>query len=101
VTFILFLLWESYMGDRAMIPFALVGRRVIWSSCLNMGFLMACSMVTTYYLPIYFQAVRGASPTVSGVDLLPSIGGTIVFGIIAGALGIYNPSPIFIPIPRT
>ncbi|KAL2785456.1 major facilitator superfamily domain-containing protein [Aspergillus keveii] len=95
VIFILFLLWERYMGDRAMIPFSLVGRRVIWSSCLNMGFLMACSMVTTYYLPIYFQAVRGASPTVSGVDLLPSIGGTIVFGIIAGGLvtriGHYTP----------
>ncbi|KAJ0412943.1 major facilitator superfamily domain-containing protein, partial [Aspergillus carlsbadensis] len=95
VTFILFLLWERYMGDRAMIPFSLVGRRVIWSSCLNMGFLMACSMVTTYYLPIYFQAVRGASPTVSGVDLLPSIGGTIVFGVITGGLvtrlGRYTP----------
>ncbi|KAL2812223.1 major facilitator superfamily domain-containing protein [Aspergillus granulosus] len=95
ITFIVFLLWEAYIGDRAMIPFSLIGRRVIWSSCLNMGFLMACSMVTTYYLPIYFQAIRGASPTVSGVDLLPSIGGTIVFGVISGGLvtrvGRYTP----------
>jgi hypothetical protein len=54
-------------------------------------------MVTTYYLPIYFQAVRGASPTVSGVDLLPSIGGTIVFGIIAGGLGMICSSLLHLP----
>ncbi|KAL3481470.1 major facilitator superfamily-domain-containing protein [Aspergillus californicus] len=95
VTFIIFLLWESHLGDRAMIPFSLIGRSVILSSVLNMGFLMACSMVTTYYLPIYFQAIRGAAPTLSGVDLLPSIGGTIVMGVMAGALvtrvGRYTP----------
>ncbi|KAL4864371.1 hypothetical protein BDV12DRAFT_201149 [Aspergillus spectabilis] len=85
-TFIVFLLWEWYMGERAMIPFSLAGRQVIWSACLNMGFLMGCSMTCTYYLPMYFQAVRGASPTMSGVDLLPSIGGTIVFAMLTGAL---------------
>jgi hypothetical protein len=37
-----------------------------------------------YYLPIYFQAVRGASPTMSGVDLLPSILSQMIFAIVSG-----------------
>ncbi|KAL5342653.1 major facilitator superfamily domain-containing protein [Aspergillus crustosus] len=96
--FIVFLLWEWHKGDRAMIPFSLAGRQVIWTACLNMGFLMGCSLVCTYYLPIYFQAVRGASPTMSGVDLLPVFGGTIVFAMLTGALvtrlGHYTPFAI-------
>jgi hypothetical protein len=37
-----------------------------------------------YYLPIYFQAVRGATPTMSGVDLLPSILSQMIFAIVSG-----------------
>lgn len=36
---------------------------------------------------MYFQAVRGATPTMSGVDLLPSILGTMLFAMITGVLG--------------
>jgi len=37
-----------------------------------------------YYLPVYFQSVLEASPTASGVDLLPTAVASIPFAIISG-----------------
>ena len=39
----------------------------------------------TYFLPVYFQAVKEASPIRSGVDLLPSAVTGIPFAILAGS----------------
>lgn len=82
-----FVLWEAYMGDEAMTPFYLMKRRVVWSSCINYGCFAGCLLTSTYYLPIYFQAVRKASPTMSGVYLLPSILGNMLFAMVTGVLG--------------
>lgn len=43
--------------------------------------------LTTYYLPIYFQAVRAKSPFGSGVAVLPNILAQMILGIISGGLG--------------
>ena len=83
---IAFVVWEGWMGREAMIPFALVKRQVVWSSCINYGCFAGCLLTSSYYLPIYFQAVRGASPTMSGVDLLPSILGNMIFAMLTGSL---------------
>lgn len=51
--------------------------------------------VANYYLPIYFQAVDGATPTMSGVYMLPSILAQLFAAVFAGRLvgivGRYNP----------
>lgn len=48
-----------------------------------------------YYIPVYFQSVHDASPTMSGVDNLPLIISvtiaTIASGIIISAVGWYQP----------
>jgi len=50
----------------------------------------------TFFLPIYFQGVLGAGPTMSGVDLLPLPFVTMPFAILAGIAttkwGLYRPS---------
>ncbi|KAL3440264.1 major facilitator superfamily domain-containing protein [Aspergillus insuetus] len=84
--FIVFVAWEYRVGEEAMIPLSLVRRQIIWASCVNYTFLFGSMMCATYYLPIYFQAVRGASPTMSGVDLLPTIVPTMIFAATCGAL---------------
>jgi hypothetical protein len=86
-TFFFFLVWEFSKGDSAMIPFSMMRQKVVWSSCLLFGFLMGGLYTATYYLPIYFQAVKGASPTTSGAWLLPSILGQLFAAVVAGALG--------------
>ena len=70
---IIFLIWEYRMGDDAMIPFSMMRQRIIWSSSLTMFFFCGVLFIGSYYLPIYFQSTKDASPLMSGVYLLPTI----------------------------
>ncbi len=88
-TFIVFLAWDYYKGDAAMIPLSMLRKRTVWSSCLVYGFLMSQMFCTSYYLPIYFQGVKGVSPTLSGVYLLPSILAQLFLAIGTGTMGKY------------
>ncbi|KAE9372630.1 putative MFS multidrug transporter [Stipitochalara longipes BDJ] len=90
-----FLLWEYRQGDGAMIPLSMLRQRIVWSSCLTYFFLCSNMMVTSFYMAIYFQAVRGKSPTMSGVSILPTILSNMFFavfsGILVGRWGYYLP----------
>ncbi|KAI0127436.1 major facilitator superfamily domain-containing protein [Xylariales sp. AK1849] len=98
VAAILFVFWERHVGDRAMIPGSVVKDRIAYSSALQGMFLLGTVFVGSYYLPIYFQAVLGVGPTLSGVDLLPSFLSqllvTILSGWLTSKLGYYLPWPI-------
>lgn len=86
-TVCVFLAWEYRKGDMAMIPFSIMRRKVVWSSCLVAFFFFGGMLSFSYYMPIYFQAVKGVSPTMSGVYLLPSISSQILFSVLSGFLG--------------
>lgn len=73
-----------------MIPFSAVRQRVVWSACLVNFFFFGSMLITNYYLPIYFQAVRYATPTMSGVYLLPAILSQIIFATVSGILGMLH-----------
>lgn len=64
-TILVFGAWEYRMGDEAMIPLHIIKRLVIWSSCLNYALFAGAMLTATYYLPVYFQSVRNASPSES------------------------------------
>lgn len=85
-TFIVFVLWEYRKGDRAMIPLAMIAKRTVWSSCIYMMSLFAVVLCATYYLPVYFQAVKNDTPLMSGVHMLPSILSQLLFAVSAGIL---------------
>jgi hypothetical protein len=86
-TLVLFMAWEYRVGDSAMIPFSILRKTVVWCSSLVIGFFFASLLVFSYYLPIYFQTVKGVSPTMSGVYMLPSVFSQIVTAILSGVLG--------------
>lgn len=86
-TFCAFLAWEYCRGDSAMIPFSMIRRRIVWCSCAVTFLFMGSLSITSYYMPIYFQAVRNATPTMSGVHILPAILSQIVFATVSGVLG--------------
>ena len=92
-TFALFLFWEYRMGDDAMIPFGIVRQRIVWVSCLQSGCLMSAMIVGTNFMPIYFQSVKGLSPTMSGVYMLASIISNLILVLFSGALSKFPPSP--------
>ncbi|KAK8080295.1 MFS multidrug transporter [Apiospora hydei] len=85
-TFFVFLAWDHHKGDDAMIPFSIIRQRYVWASSLTYGFFMGSVFCASYYLPIYFQGVRDASPTMSGVYILPSVLPNILFALAAGWL---------------
>lgn len=86
VTFGLFLVWEHRQGDGAMVPFAMLTHRIIWSAAGNMFFLLASVLVADFYLAIYFQAVHDDSPLMSGVHMLPTTIGMVLFTMISGTM---------------
>jgi hypothetical protein len=86
-TLCIFLVWEHRKGDDAMVPFRLFRRRII-VSCYLTGFFQAGALVDmTYYLPLWFQSARRATATMSGVDILPTIGCQILFSAVTAVLG--------------
>ncbi|KAI1080843.1 putative MFS multidrug transporter [Whalleya microplaca] len=99
VTAIVFMVWEHRVGDKAMIPFSMVRKRIVWTSCIQYTGLMVTTFVGAQYFPIYFQSVKGAGPTLSGVYLLPNILTSIILVILGGTmiskLGYYLPWAVF------
>lgn len=82
-----FIGWERYMGVRAMIPFHVIGQRVVYCSCIFFASLLASIVFRTFYLPIFFQSVQGDSALMSGVKMLPSIVAQISATMASGVLG--------------
>ncbi|KAI0157786.1 major facilitator superfamily domain-containing protein [Xylariaceae sp. FL1272] len=95
VSLILFVLWEWHTGDNAIIPFSMLKNRIVWGSTMFYWTLIASIFVGTQYIPIYFQSVKGATPILSGVYLLPSILSQLFFlissGILIQRVGYYLP----------
>jgi nitrate/nitrite transporter NarK len=83
-TLLLFLYREYRVGDEAMIPFSMVKILPVWTSCLVYMLSMGVVVSISYYVPIYFQAVRDVSPTLSGVYTLPMILSSMLSAVFSG-----------------
>jgi len=69
-----------------IIPLKLFRNRT-FSAASGVGFIMGFSMFgAIIYLPLYLQTVHGATPTASGLELLPLVGGMLLTFIVSGRL---------------
>jgi MFS family permease len=85
--FVAWFAWNWHRRDMALIPLSIASKTVVWSGALTQMFLMTTMFVSSYFLPLYFQAVKGMTPFMSGVSLLPTIVPQLVFSILSGGLG--------------
>ena len=85
----IFLLWDYKQGDKAMVPFSMIRKTIVWSSSLAYALLMSQIFCVSWYLPQYFQAVKNDSPLVSGVHLLPSILAHLCGAVLAGKISMF------------
>ena len=86
---------QVWQGERSMVPPRLAAVRTNWVMMVFAFFLCGSYFMAIYYIPIYFQSVHGASPTMSGVRNLPMIiavtFSTIASGGFVTATGRYQP----------
>lgn len=71
--FVIFVIWEIYQGERAMLVPRIFKKRDVWVSCLFQFFFAGTYWVVLFYIPLYFQSVFNVSPIGSGVRNLPFI----------------------------
>ena len=83
---VVFFAWEFREGKSAMIPLEMLKHRVIISASLTCVSAQGSLLLVIYYLPIWFQVVKDASPTMGGVYFLPSVGSQVVGSILSGVL---------------
>ncbi|CAK7199290.1 hypothetical protein SEUCBS139899_001965 [Sporothrix eucalyptigena] len=99
VTFIVWIVWNYRKGHEALLPFPIVRRRAVWMSGVNYSFLTTGVIGAAFFLPIYFQAVKGVTAIMSGVYLLatilPQVVGAVSSGILVTKLGYIPPFSIF------
>ncbi len=93
----LFVLAERYAAE-PILPLHLFKTRV-FSVTSVVGFIVGFGMFGAItYLPAFFQVVRGISPTISGVYLLPLMAGLLLVSITSGQIiartGKYRVFPI-------
>jgi EmrB/QacA subfamily drug resistance transporter len=92
-----FVMIERRSSEPILAPRLFANR--VFSSASAIGFVVGFAMFGALtYLPVYFQLVRGASPTNSGLRLLPMMVGLFAASIITGQLVSkgwrYRPFPI-------
>ncbi|KAJ7442371.1 major facilitator superfamily domain-containing protein [Mycena galericulata] len=88
-----FVAWEIFAGDRAMTPIAIFHSKSVYAVVAYCFLTRFSLLLYSYYIPIFYQAVRHHSATKSGVDLLPFVLGVVLTvissGQIVGQIGYY------------
>ncbi|CAO1639610.1 unnamed protein product [Sympodiomycopsis kandeliae] len=86
---------QIYLGDGATLVPRVFKLRSIWTAGAYNFCYGSYFFTITYFVPIYFQAVKDSSALISGVQTIPMIVGVVVFstlsGIIVTKLGYYTP----------
>lgn len=84
VIIIAWICWQVYLGPIATIPKNVISQRSMafasWYSFAQGG----VNFGVIYYAPLWFQAVRGASPLQSGLDVVTFFAGQTVVLLILG-----------------
>ncbi|TKY88059.1 hypothetical protein EX895_003155 [Sporisorium graminicola] len=81
-----FAIEQWYLGDNAIIPFRLHAQRTVgFGSAVNFA-IAASYFGLLYFIPLYFQSVRGSSAIRSGVQTLPFVIAVIFSNAVSGSL---------------
>ncbi|KAH8125755.1 major facilitator superfamily domain-containing protein [Trichoderma asperelloides] len=92
---VVFVLWQIYKGEEAMLPMTILLNRTVAFSSLTLAFAYGAIFSVVYYLPEWFQVVKGAGPIRSGVmnlpTFIPQIAAALLSGALAPKLGPLNP----------
>ncbi|KAK4224391.1 MFS transporter [Podospora fimiseda] len=86
---------QVWKQENATVPPRILHNRTVWASIIYAFCLGACFFIAIYFIPLWFQAVKGASAVGSGIRNLPMMLSTVLASLVAGivvtAQGQYAP----------
>jgi MFS family permease len=86
---------QWWKKEDATVPPRVFLNRNVWGSAWYGAMLGASFFVMVYFLPIWFQAIKGVTATKSGIMNLPAILGLVIVSMVGGGLvtvlGYYTP----------
>lgn len=86
---------QFWKGDNATVPPRIISQRSMAAACWFAVCLGGAFFLLIYYLPIWFQAIKGVSATKSGIMNLPMVLSLVIMSVASGgaitALGYYTP----------
>jgi len=90
---IVFIILQLYRGDRATIPPRILVRQRTVGACALFSMFLAMGLYThIYYLPFYFQAVKGTSAEGSGIRTIPYVVSLTLSSLaVGGAITVLGP----------
>lgn len=92
---LLFAAVQIKQQDRGTIPPRVLRKRSIWAACGFAVFFAGSFFTMAYYIPLYFQAIKGSSAVKSGLQLLPLMISVVLSSILWGGvitkIGYYTP----------
>ncbi|KAI9736626.1 MAG: hypothetical protein M1834_000830 [Cirrosporium novae-zelandiae] len=96
VSFILFLMVESYYAMEPVIPIKLLKSRGPLFTCFAVMGFMTARFAVLFYTPVYAIAIRDWSPASAGLILIPTNVGVALGTILAGFLHIRRAGSFYI-----
>lgn len=95
----IFIFIQFRSGEFATVPIRIISQRSVASGAFFSAMVPGSMMILVYYLPIWFQAIKGVSAVKSGINTLPLVLSLVVASIFAGQLtnhtGYYVPQLLF------
>ena len=92
---LLFIYSQIKLGERATLPIRILSQRTVATTSLFSGLFGGAFFILVFYLPLYFQSIKGVSATKSGIDILPlilsNVVASIATGVIITVIGYYTP----------
>lgn len=95
---VVFVAWEIYLGDKAMLPMKLFKRRTVTLAVIIAIFTQGPFVFLVYYLAEGYQALYHTSATRSGIELLPLIIVNVATLISAGRIIARTGRPYYVMI---
>ena len=99
VGFVVFSIWLVWKGESALVPLRLLRGRIFVSINVTTFIQSGATFIALYWMPLWFQAIKQASPFASGVMVLPMSISQLIASVVCGALiqrtGYYLPEVIF------
>jgi hypothetical protein len=91
----IFIFVQFKQGDNGTVPPRIIKMRSVWTAAWFSFGTGAAFLLSVYFLPIWFQAVKGASAVNSGLMNLPMLIAVVVISVVGGigvtVLGYYAP----------